>query len=64
MKIKGFDRRTFIATFGIICLTILGVYSKLEVSGAIATCVLAIASANAAQAVFVPRKKDSDDAVS
>jgi hypothetical protein len=45
-------RRTFVATVGILCLTILGLLIKVEVAGAIATCVLAVCGANSAQAIF------------
>jgi hypothetical protein len=47
----------WIAILGIICLTILGLYGKLDVAGPIATCVVAIAGANAAQGIL-EKKQD------
>jgi hypothetical protein len=49
-------RRTYIATLGIICCTLLGAYLKVDVSLAIMGAVASIAGANASEAVF---KKES-----
>lgn len=49
-------RRTFIALMSIMCLTGLGVFAGLEVSGAIATVALSVCAANATQRVLEGRK--------
>lgn len=41
------SRRTYVATLGIICITALGVYLKIDVSMTIATIVVSIAGSNA-----------------
>lgn len=45
-------RRTVVALFGIVALTVLGIVAKLDVASAIAAIAMTISSANAAQAVF------------
>jgi hypothetical protein len=49
-------RRTYIATLGIICCTLLGAYLKIDVSLAIMGAVATIAGANSAEAIM---KKDT-----
>ena len=56
MKYLMSCRRTYIATLGIICCTLLGAYLKVDVSLAIMGAVASIAGANASEAVF---KKES-----
>lgn len=45
-------RRTYIATLGILCVTALGAYLKIDVSWAIMGAVTAICGANASEAIF------------
>jgi uncharacterized membrane protein YadS len=49
-------RRTYIATLGILCCTVLGAYLKIDVSLAIMGAVASICGANATEAIM---KKDS-----
>jgi hypothetical protein len=49
-------RRTYIATLGIVCCTLLGAYLKIDVSLAIMGAVASIAGANATEAIM---KKDT-----
>jgi len=50
-------RRTYIATLGILCCTVLGAYLKIDVSLAIMGAVASIAGANASEAVFKKETK-------
>lgn len=50
-------RRTYIATLGILCCTVLGAYLKIDVSLAIMGAVASICGANATEAIM---KKDTD----
>jgi hypothetical protein len=57
MKYLMSCRRTYIATLGIICCTLLGAYLKIDVSLAIMGAVASIAGANSAEAVFKKETK-------
>lgn len=50
-------RRTYIATLGIICCTLLGAYLKMDVSLAIMGAVASIAGANSAEAIMKKETK-------
>ena len=50
-------RRTYIATLGIVCCTLLGAYLKMDVSLAIMGAVASIAGANSAEAIMKKETK-------
>jgi hypothetical protein len=53
-------RRTVVAIFGIMALTLLGMKAGLDVSAAIAAIAMTISSANAAEAVFSLKGKKEE----
>jgi hypothetical protein len=50
-------RRTFIATLGIICMTVLGIHNNIDVSLAVMGAVASIAGANASEGIFKKEPK-------
>ena len=52
-------RRTLVAVFGIIALTVLGIVVKLDVASAIAAIAMTLSGANAAEAVLSIRGGNS-----
>lgn len=50
-------RRTFIAVFGILCTTYLGIHNHIDVSLAIMGAVVSICGANASEAIFKKETK-------